>query len=245
MSESTFHFRQFTVHQEKCAMKVGTDSVLFGSWIKPNGALRILDIGSGTGIIALMLAQKSSALIDAVEVDENAFAQSMENFKISPWFNRLRCYHVSFQEFAEMINEPLYDLIVSNPPYFHHASKPPETARMNARHTDALTFDELIDGVQKLLRKSGKLCVILPSKEGMEFMDKAQRKGLFCRKLVRVRTKPDKPEKRLIMEFNYSFGILEEEEISIHDNDGAFSEDYILLTKEYYMQLKPAPSPFH
>lgn len=245
MSETSFHFKQFTVHQEKCAMKVGTDAVLFGSCIFPNSAKRILDIGTGSGIIALMLAQKSSALIDAVDLDEKAFAQSTENFKISPWYNRLRSYHLSFQDFSNRINAPLYDLIVSNPPYFHHASKPNEPSRLHARHNDALTFEELIEGVNKLLLPTGKLCVILPCKEGMEFMDKAQRKGLFCRKLIRIKTKNQRIEKRLIMEFHYTFGLLEEEEIIIHDDDGNFTEEYIQLTKDYYIQLKPVASPFH
>lgn len=225
-------------------MKVGTDAVIFGSWIRPNGSQRILDIGTGTGIIALMLAQKSHALIDAVDLDEKAFEQSHGNFRISPWYNRLRSYHCSFQEFSASVNEPLYDLIVSNPPYFHQASKPYESSRLKARHTDSLTFEDLIEGVNKLLRKDGKLCIILPCKEGMEFMDKAQRRGLFCRKLVRVKTKSNRHDKRLMMEFKFAFGILEEEEIIIHDDDGNFTDAYIQMTSEYYIQLKPAASSF-
>src|SRR5690349_21693086 len=165
MSETTFRFRQFTIHQDKCAMKVGTDAVLLGAWVNPNGSQRILDIGTGTGIIALMIAQKSSAEIHAVDIDEGAFLQCKENFRISPWYNRLFPHHLSFQEFA-CAAESTYDLVVSNPPYFHHASKPPEEQRSQARHHDQLTFEDLVKGTRKILSAEGKLCVILPIKEG-------------------------------------------------------------------------------
>ncbi len=237
MSESTFRFKQFTVHQEKCAMKVGTDAVLLGSWAVPGDSIRILDVGSGTGLIALMLAQKSEAEIDAIDIDENAYHQTKENFRISPWFFRLYPHHISLQEFAKD-KVPAYDLIVTNPPYFHHASKPNDEARINARHSDVLCFDELIDGVIKLLLPSGRFCVILPCKEGMEFLDKAQKRGLFCRNLLRVRTRADKSEKRLLMQFSFQFGTMTDEEIIIQEEDGTFTEDYIELTKEYYINLK-------
>src|SRR5437016_1645971 len=135
MSDTTFHFRQFTVHQDKCAMKVGTDSVLLGSWVNAADSTDILDIGTGSGIIALMLAQKSFAQIDAIDVDENACNQAKENFKISPWFDRLHVIHQSFQDYSKSTSKK-YNLIVSNPPYFHHASKPSEESRLNARHGD-------------------------------------------------------------------------------------------------------------
>ncbi|MFZ7146509.1 MAG: tRNA1(Val) (adenine(37)-N6)-methyltransferase [Bacteroidota bacterium] len=237
MSETSFRFKQFTIHQEKCAMKVGTDAVLLGSWVLPENSNHILDIGSGTGIISLMLAQKSEAEIDAIDIDENAYLQTKENFRISPWFFRLYPHHISLQEFAKD-KAPSYDLIVTNPPYFHHASKPNVEARVNARHSEVLTFDELIDGTIRLLLPNGRLCVILPCKEGMEFLDKAQKRGLFCRNLLRVRTRSDKSEKRLLMQFSFQFGTMTDEEITIQEEDGTFTNDYIELTKEYYINLK-------
>lgn len=237
MSESTFRFKQFTIHQDKCAMKVGTDAVLLGSWVNPGAATRILDIGSGTGLIALMLAQKSDATIDAIDLDENAFQQTKENFRISPWFDRLNPYHISLQDFVKDKKEA-YDLIVTNPPYFHHASKPSEESRKQARHNDFLSFDELIINSIKLLTPNGRFCVILPTKEGMEFMDKAQKKGLFCRELLRIKTRSDKSEKRLIMQFSFKFGILQDNEIIIQEEDGSFTQDYIILTKEFYIDLR-------
>lgn len=243
MSETSFHFKQFSIHQDKCAMKVGTDAVLLGSWVLAGNATFILDIGTGSGVIALMIAQKCNAHIDAIDIDEKAFHQSHENFMLSPWFNRLSCKHQSLQEFSNK-HVGKYDLIVTNPPYFHHASKPLAESRLNARHGDLLTFDELLDGVRKLLSPDGRFCVILPCKEGMEFLDKAQRKELFCHHILRIKTKADKNEKRLIMEFGFHFGVITEEEIIIQEEDGSFTQEYIDLTRDYFIQLKQAPSAF-
>jgi tRNA1Val (adenine37-N6)-methyltransferase len=240
MPETTFRFRQFTIHQDKCAMKVGTDAVLLGSWINTGYADRILDIGTGTGLLALMLAQRCAALIEAIDIDEGAYQQAKENFRISPWFERLYIFRRSLQEFA-LASTFKYDLIVSNPPYFQQASKPSEESRTTARHSDTLPFIDLIDGVKKLLLPNGKFCVVLPLKEGMEFMDLAQSRGLFCHRIARVKTVADKPEKRLLMEFNLHFGLLTEEEIVIQEDDHTFSRQYLELTKDYYIQLKPTP----
>ncbi len=215
-------------------MKVGTDAVLLGSWVNPNGAQRVLDIGTGTGIIALMLAQKSKSVIHAVDIDEGAYKQARENFLISPWFNRLYAFHESFQQFS-LTNDLMYDLIISNPPYFHHASKPPEELRSHARHHDQLTFDELIIGTKKILSSIGKLCVILPHKEGMEFMDIAMKQGLFCKHMLLVKSKNDKPVKRVLMEFSTHFGVMEESFLILHEESELFSKEYKEMTGEYYL----------
>src|SRR3954470_3745964 len=151
MGDTSFRFKNFTVHQDKCAMKVGTDSVLLGSWLNPGNAKEILDIGTGSGIIALMIAQKSIADIDAIDIDHNAYLQARENFLISPWFFRLHASQCSLQEFSNESGKK-YDLMISNPPYFHHASKPLKEERIQARHHDTLTFDDLVEGVKKLLK---------------------------------------------------------------------------------------------
>src|SRR5436190_2085315 len=221
MKVSPFRFKFFTVHQDKCAMKVGTDAVLLGAWVNPENAKLILDIGSGSGIISLMLAQKSLSEIHAIDIEENAFEQARENFLISPWYNRLKPFHQSFQEFSESTKNK-YDLIVSNPPYFQHASKSPEELRSFARHNDQLTFEELICGVKKVLSETGKFCVILPYKEGMDFMDLAMKKGLFCNHLMKVRTKAEGQEKRVMMEFHSSFGLMQQSCLTIKDKDDRF-----------------------
>jgi len=237
MSESVFHFRQFTVQQDKCAMKVGTDAVLLGSWVKTNQSRYILDIGTGTGLIALMLAQKSAAYIDAVDIDETAVEQARMNFSASPWNDRLTVTHMSFQSFSESTTKK-YDLVVTNPPYFHHASKPAEEARLNARHDVQLSFEALICGVKKVLSDDGRLCIILPFKEALEFMDMAQSKGLFCHEMMRVRTKADKTEKRMMMEFSTQFGLLNESEMVIQDDCNSYTEEYIEMTKDFFPGLK-------
>ncbi|MCC7232797.1 MAG: methyltransferase [Bacteroidia bacterium] len=236
MNDASFRFRQFTVHQDKCAMKVGTDAVLLGSWIRPEYARNILDIGTGTGLIALMLAQKSTAEIDAMDIDEGAYLQARENFRISPWFYRMNVFHESFQEFARLSRKK-YDLMVSNPPYFHHASKPSEASRLNARHNDFLAYEELLEGVKKLLAPHGRFILIFPSREGLDFMDHAQSSGLFCHHIVRIRTRADKQEKRLIMEFGNTLQNLTQEEIVIQEADNSFTSNYIELTREYYISL--------
>jgi tRNA1Val (adenine37-N6)-methyltransferase len=237
MSETTFHFRQFTINQDRCAMKVSTDAVLIGSWVQAGNSKHILDIGTGTGVIALMLAQKSNALLDAIEIDKQACQQAEENFRLSPWNDRLNVTHGCFQEFSKQ-QKNKYDLIVTNPPYFHHAPKPLQESRFNARHCEALTFDELIEGVLITLNENGRFCVILPYREGLEFMDKAQRRGLFCHHLLRVKTKTDRAEKRLIMEFGFEFKSLSEDEIVIQQDDGSVTTEYVELTKDYYLQLR-------
>ena len=240
MSETTFRFREFTVHQEKCAMKVGTDAVLLGSWINLGNAINILDIGTGTGVIALMLAQQSTAVVDAIDIDEGAYQQARENFRISPWFMRMAVEKISLQDFVKTYPNR-YDIIVSNPPYFHNASKPLTESRLNARHSGALSFEDLSMGVNQLLKPGGRFYVIFPKQEGLEFMDIAQAKGLFCHRMARVRTIATKDEKRLLMEFRDYPGVLSTEEIIIQNDDHTFSEQYIQLTKPFYFQLRTVP----
>jgi tRNA1Val (adenine37-N6)-methyltransferase len=237
MSESSFRFKYFTIYQDKCAMKVGTDAVLLGSWVQPGSAKRILDIGTGTGILAIMLAQKSSAQLDAIDIDEGAFMQARENAKISPWYNRIRTFKESFQNFAANATEK-YDLIVTNPPYFHEATKPAEEARIQARHSDLLPFHELIAGVKKILLPEGRFCIILPFKEGMEFIDLAHRNGLFCHHLLRVKTRSDKPEKRILMDFDLHYGLIRDEVIIIREDETHYSREYEAFTSDYYISLK-------
>ena len=161
-------------------MKVGTDGVLLGSWVQPGNVERILDIGTGTGLIALMMAQKSNAVVDAIDIDEDATRQAEENFSLSPWPERLNAWHQSVQEFAAYTRHR-YDLIVSNPPYFMGAHPAPSEARNLARHMDeALSIEELAECVKKLLKPDGRFCVILPFMEGMKFLEYAELNGLYA-----------------------------------------------------------------
>jgi tRNA1Val (adenine37-N6)-methyltransferase len=235
MPESVFHFKQFTINQDKSAMKVGTDGVLLGAWIQPEKAQNILDIGAGTGLIAIMLAQKSTGFIDAIDIDHSSCIQAAENVKISPWKDRIRIIHSSLQEFRP---GKRYELIVTNPPYFIDSFTTTNESRNRARSADAtLSYEELVDGVVRLLSISGKFCVILPSKESTYFRNLAEQNGLFCNKLIHVKTKASKPEKRVLMEFSRDEEELFEDELIIQEelDDRIFTQQYIDLTKDFYI----------
>lgn len=235
MSSQEFIFKQFKILQEKCAMKVGTDAVLLGSWVNTSGAQKILDIGTGTGIIALMLAQKSNAIVDAIDIDTNAYLQAMENANNCRWKDRIHVQQISLQQFAGTADHK-YDLIVSNPPYFVDSSKASEESRTNARHTDQLPFDDLLNGVLRLLSSDGKFYAILPTKESQVFREMAEKQNLFLTKLTRVITRTDKPEKRLLMKFEFSQKLLEENSIIIEDEGRhCYTKEYTELTKDYYL----------
>ncbi|HEV7230398.1 MAG TPA: methyltransferase [Bacteroidia bacterium] len=217
-------------------MKVGTDAVLLGAWVRPNGAKRILDIGTGTGIIALMIAQRSAGLIDGIDIDDLACLQAQENVALSPWKERVRILHHSLQEYSEETSTR-YDLVVSNPPYFLDSSKANGLERTTARHADLLPYRELIDSVIRLLDKKGKFCVILPVKEAAILRELANEKGLQLSKLMRVRTKADQEtEKRHIMQFEFAPSSFSEETIVIEkDERHEYTEEYKELTRDYYL----------
>lgn len=233
MSESVFRFKQFTVHQDRSVMKVGTDAVLLGSWVKTRKAKRILDIGTGTGIIAMMLAQKSSADIDAIDIDLDACRQAKENAIECAWSDRIIVHNISFQEFSAS-TENIYDLIVSNPPYFSDAPKPQTVERIQSRHTDLLPFDDLAAGVKKIISPYGKFCVVMPCREGKNFMDIALRYGLFSNKILHVITVHGK-EKRILLELSLQMTPILEEEITIQNGERSFSKEYAELTREFYL----------
>ena len=218
-------------------MKVGTDAVLLGAWTSISDSKNILDIGTGTGIIALMLAQKSSVLLHAIDVDEAACSQAKENIAASPWCDRINIYHQSLQHFSKA-NTTSYDLIVSNPPYFVGSSKPPEGTRTLARHAEMLPYEELLNGVLKLLSPSGRFCVIFPLKEGELFRAMAQEKKLYLTKLTRVHTRTDKFEKRLLMQYELNPKTFSENHLNIEkDMEHNYTEEYKELTKDYYLNF--------
>lgn len=213
-------------------MKVGTDGVLLGAWVRVEDAKRILDIGTGTGLIALMLAQKSPAPVDAIDIDRPSFEQATQNARTSPWADRVRVIHSSLQDFKPGYR---YDLIVSNPPYFIDSFKAPGEARNMARSAShSLSYEELLHGVGRLLNNTGRFCVILPFKEGQLFREKAEQNGLFCNHLVNIKTGRDKPFKRVLMEFSRREEELVEEELVIHYDERQFTEEYKSLTRDYY-----------
>jgi tRNA1Val (adenine37-N6)-methyltransferase len=234
MSHSVFHFRHFTVHQDKCAMKVGTDGVLLGAWVHAAGAQKILDIGTGTGLIALMMAQKSNAQIDAIDIDQDASGQASQNFKESPWADRLHSIFGPVQSYANKVTIK-YDLIVSNPPYFMGAHPAPVEARNVARHMDEhLSIEELAEAVHSLLSDNGRFCIILPYLEGSRFKTYASEHGLSPTRITRVITKTGKTEKRVLMEFSKIKREPKEDEIILQDEQGNYTDEYRKLTTDFY-----------
>ncbi|MEX0360249.1 MAG: tRNA1(Val) (adenine(37)-N6)-methyltransferase, partial [Allomuricauda sp.] len=222
-----FQFKQFTIHQDRCAMKVGTDGVLLGAWTsletRPDS---ILDIGAGTGLIALQLAQRSMAeVIDAIELDEDAYEQCVENFEASPWADRLFCYHAGLDEFVDEI-EDTYDLIVSNPPFYSEEVTSGAEARDMARQNTSLPFDELLESVSQLLSPEGIFSVVIPFKEEKQFVDMASALGLHPRRLLHVRGNPNAPFKRSLLEFGLGEIQLRMEELTIEQGRHEYTEEY-------------------
>ncbi|MCA9963417.1 MAG: methyltransferase [Anaerolineales bacterium] len=198
-----FQFQQFAIRQERCGFKVGTDGVLLGAWADVAGRQRALDIGTGTGLLALMLAQRNPALrVDAVELEADAAAQAAENGAASPWGERVRVWQTAVQDFHPTTR---YDLIVSNPPFFaadqHLAA--PDLARRQARQTATLSFADLLDSVVRLLGENGRFCLILPVAAGREFVQLAGERGLWCGRETAVFPTPSKPAHRLLLELGW------------------------------------------
>lgn len=213
MPKPSFRFKQFTIHQDRCALKVGTDGVLFGTWVDHRGAARILDIGTGTGLLALIAAQRDPlARIDAVEIDDASAEQAAENCAASPWADRIRVYRMDVRRMAA--TEP-YDLIVCNPPYYAGYSTSPDVRIGLAKHSGELLFSELIDAVGRLLAQDGRLAVIIPLNREAEFLREAARIGLVATRRCTVRYVAHRPAKRVMLELARSGATVSQEELTI------------------------------
>jgi tRNA1Val (adenine37-N6)-methyltransferase len=246
MSTDTFQFKQFTIAQERTAMKVGTDGVLLGAWapIPALGTNRLLDVGGGTGLVALMLAQRFSPIvpdlqIEAVEIDTEAAQQAKENVAATPWNTVINIQNISFQDFVQKAPANTYDLIVSNPPFFTETLKSPEERRNLARHTDALPFGVLLSGVEHLLNEEGAFAMIYPANADGAVQAEAVRCRLHCSDLCEVKTTIRKPAKRLMAVFRKKVPdyIFKKGALCIHDEGGVFSEAYRTLTQDFYLDF--------
>ena len=233
-----FKFKDFSVNQDKCAMKIGTDSVLLGAWTSlNNNPFSVLDIGSGTGILSLMLAQRSSAeTIEAIEIDDEAFEQCSENFENSPWADRLFCFHASLLEYIEAVADE-FDLIICNPPFYSEDYKTNNDARDLARFNDAMPFEHLIYAVANLLSDTGLFSVVIPFKEEANFVALASKVGLFPNRILHVKGNPDTEIKRSLLEFSFKESKIETSELIIETARHQYTEDYINLTKDFYLKM--------
>lgn len=215
-------------------MKVGTDGVLLGAWVGLEGKeSHILDVGTGTGVIALMLAQRTeTSVIVGIDIDDPSVEEARYNFKASPWGGRMSAF---LQDFRTMEPFP-YELIISNPPYFVNSLKAPRQRRSTARHTDTLPYSALVDGVMDNLAPEGRFAVVLPSEEAETFISEARGKGLYLNRLCKVKTTPERPPKRFLMEFAKKRNELLQEELVIQDA-GGFTQEYKALTRDFYIKF--------
>lgn len=216
-------------------MRVNTDGVLLGAWANVTGANRILDIGTGTGVIALMLAQRTTDVnIDAIEIDAQSATEARSNVNLSPWTNRIDVINCSLQSFAPLVSHR-YDLIVSNPPYFNQSLKSPHNSRNISRHSESLPYPDLVEGVIKLLAPSGRFCGVFPYSEGNVFIAIAGGHGLYCTQKVNVQSHPGRKVLRVLLQFETQKKAVAESTLTIHNPDGSYSEEYKRLTGDFYL----------
>ena len=235
MSNDYFQFKKFRIEQSKSAMKVCTDACILGAFTNPGKAKRILDIGTGTGLLSLMLAQKSPAMIDAVEIEQNAFEQARENIFESSWKAQITVHHTSIQAFFK--DHASYDLIISNPPFFKNQLKSPTLSKNIALHNEALSFEELMQAVARLLKQDGKFYVLLPAYESELLIKEGLPYQLHLNKKLNIKDRKKSALLRIISIFSFTESPIEELELIIKNEQGEYTEDFVKLLKEYYLHL--------
>lgn len=232
-----FQFKQFTVYHDKCAMKVGTDGVLLGAWAEVEEATSALDVGTGTGLIALMLAQRNELLqICAIDIDQAAVLQARENVAATNWLNRIEVEQADFISYFPANKQ--FDLIVSNPPYFRDSLKSPNDSRTAARHTDSLGFNQLVKQAALLLAAKGRFCVVIPTDGMSDFLADCTLSGLFLAKRLLVCTKPGAAPKRVLLELRKApVAVVNEEVLVVELARHQYSQEYIALTRQFYLKM--------
>ena len=236
---SSFRFKQFEIQHDKSSLKVGTDAVLLGAWAEVKEASRILDIGSGSGIISLMLAQRTAAQIVGVDVDFPSVEEATWNAENSTWKNRIQFHCTSIQQFCEEKNKNAFDLIVSNPPFFVNSLKSPFEGRNCSRHADnTLSFNDLINAVLHCLNKKGSFAVILPFIHSQQMENLCFQDNLFCYRKLRIRSKEGKEINRVLLQFKSEKAPLCEKDLTIRTADDCYTDTYKELTKDFYLFVK-------
>lgn len=236
MANNYFSFKEFTVFQDKSAFKVGTDGVLLGAMADVFNVKSILDIGSGTGVISIMLAQRSEAEIVSIEPDKESFVQACENVSLCRWRSRIKVLNTELQNYNP--GKEKFDLIVTNPPYFSDSLKNPDHRKSTTRHNDSLTSEELLAGVLKLLEDNGRFQLIMPYVEGNIFIAEARQFGLYCNNLVKIKPLPTAEIRRLILTFSLERRKVTEKYLTIESGKRhEFTEEYINLTKDFYLKF--------
>lgn len=235
MSNSYFQFKKFVIRQSHCAMKVGTDGVLLGAWTPVDGTQHILDVGTGTGVVALMLAQRTTnAKIIGIEIDSHAASQAQDNVELSLWNKRIKIECANFLDYQ---TELRFDLIVSNPPYFTNALKCIDTQRNLARHDEGLNYQLLFQHASQLLTTNGHFSVIVPTLFETQVTDIAWYTGLYPVLRTHVFTKPSKPARRTLIYFARHLQQCLENDLYIEDEKHNYSSEYIALTRDFYLKF--------
>lgn len=234
--QNIFQFKQFKVYHQQSTLKVGTDAILLGAWADINNTEKILEIGSGCGVISLMLAQRTNAFIDAIDIDKKSCDEAIKNIEISPWHNQIKISNISFQNYCK-ITEYQYDLIISNPPFFSNSLKSSDINKNLAKHNDNLSFEELAKGIYKLLKNNGKACIILPVNEANKFKLESLKQYLHCQKEIEIYTSAKKPISRILMQFGKEIKLYTKEKLTIMDEKQNYTQEYKNLTKDYYLHF--------
>ena len=232
MSNEWFQFKQFAIHQDRCAMKVGTDGVLLGAWAE--GGAHILDIGTGTGLIALMMAQRfEDAMVEGIDIDKEACCLAQTNADDSPFANRVTVHEVAVQRFEA---EKRFDSIVSNPPYFIDSLRNPDAKRSEARHTDTLTYDDLCKAAYRLLSDTGRMSIVIPVDYAKRFVASSSISGFYLCKRHDIKTTSRKSPKRCLLAFSKARpSTLDEQEFTMFDDNGNMTDWYAKLTDKFYL----------
>lgn len=235
MSNSFFKFKQFTIYHDRCGMKVGTDGVLLGAWCEVGEARHVLDVGTGSGLIALQIAQRNPvAQIVGIEIEAEAASQALENCSVTPWSDRIQIICADFKNF-ECIHP--FDVIVSNPPFFVDALRSPDTQRRLARHIEGLNYDVLFRHARSLLAANGHLSIITPSEVENLVMDSAWECGFYPHRQTQVFTKPGKPCRRILWKFGMTFAPCSQETLCIESKEGGYTDEYTALTRDFYLHM--------
>lgn len=236
MGESCFRFKKFTLNQARSVFKVGTDGVLLGAYTDITGVKKLLDIGTGTGLIALMLAQRSDAEITGLEPDINSFLEACENVRNSGRDSRVKIENCRLQDYYPETAD--FDLIATNPPYFVNALKNPDPLKSSARHSISLDHNDILEGAGRLLYKTGRLQIILPYTEGTFFIAKATEYGFYCNDILKIRPLPSSEVKRIILCFSRERKVVTEKFLTIEKgNRHEYTEDYKKLTGDFYLNF--------
>ena len=231
-----FHFKQFSLYHHRSTMKVGTDAILLGVWTDVQGVDKALDVGTGSGILSLFLTARSDLRVDAVELDQDSFEEARDNFDASPFSDRLTPIHADFNGFVKQSSKK-YDLIISNPPFFINDRKPEKAQKRQARHTDTLTYEQLIDGACELLNPNGRISVVLPYREGQQFIRLAAERGLFVQRQMLIFPMPCKEPNRMNLQLSFYPNPVQQEKFIIRTEEGSFTRQYVSMLDDYYVSI--------